>query len=125
MNKIRQILAFVRSLLDFLLNLGSHTPQKQPPHDTTDTPTEPTPPLSPTSACSPWPASSCWRHSPSCWTCGRRRWRLSGRYSRSRPPLARPLEPAGLGADTLGGAELAGKDMAPLGEKKTAESNSY
>ena len=29
MNKIRQILAFVRSLLDFLLNLGSHTPQKQ------------------------------------------------------------------------------------------------
>ena len=36
MNKIRQILAFVRSLLDFLLNLGSHTPQKQPPHDTTD-----------------------------------------------------------------------------------------
>ena len=39
MNKIRQILAFVRSLLDFLLNLGSHTPQKQPPHDTTDTPT--------------------------------------------------------------------------------------
>ena len=40
MNKIRQILAFVRSLLDFLLNLGSHTPQKQPPHDTTDTPTE-------------------------------------------------------------------------------------
>ena len=45
MNKIRQILAFVRSLLDFLLNLGSHTPQKQPPHDTTDTPTEPTPPF--------------------------------------------------------------------------------
>ena len=34
MNKIRQILAFVRSLLDFLLNLGSHTPQKQPPHHT-------------------------------------------------------------------------------------------
>ncbi|MCS2556394.1 hypothetical protein NXW63_03800 [Parabacteroides distasonis] len=67
MNKIRQILAFVRSLLDFLLNLGSHTPQKQPPHDTTDTPTEPTPPpFPPTSACSPWPASSCWRHSPSC-----------------------------------------------------------
>ena len=47
MNKIRQILAFVRSLLDFLLNLGSHTPQKQPPHDTTDTPTEPTPPFPP------------------------------------------------------------------------------
>ena len=36
MNKIRQILAFVRSLLDFLLNLGS-----------TDTPTEPTPPFPP------------------------------------------------------------------------------
>ena len=47
MNKIRQMLAFVRSLLDFLLNLGSHTPQKQPPHDTIDTPTEPTPPFPP------------------------------------------------------------------------------
>lgn len=47
MNKIRQILAFVRSLLDFLLNLGSHTPQKQPPHDTTDTPAKPTPPFPP------------------------------------------------------------------------------
>ena len=47
MNKIRQILAFVRNLLDFLLNLGSHTPQKQPPHDTTDNPTEPTPPFPP------------------------------------------------------------------------------
>ena len=45
MNKIRQILAFVRSLLDFLLNLGSHTPQKQPPHDTTELPRSPRPPF--------------------------------------------------------------------------------
>ncbi len=62
MNKIRQILAFVRSLLDFLLNLGSHAP-KQPPHDTTDTPTEPTPlPLPPARLGQPLPAggtSSC------------------------------------------------------------------
>ncbi|NBH87562.1 hypothetical protein D7V78_02080 [Parabacteroides distasonis] len=47
MNKIRQILAFVRILLGFLLNLGSNTPKKQPPHDTTDNPAGPTPPLPP------------------------------------------------------------------------------
>lgn len=105
MNKIRQILAFVRSLLDFLLNLGSHTPQKQPPHDTTDTPTEPTPPfppLPPARLGQPLPAGG------------------------TLPPAGHAGGGAGgYRGDTLGGAELAGKDMAPLGEKKTAESNSY
>lgn len=49
MNKIRQILDLIRSLLDFLLSLRSHTSKKQPPHDnTTDTPPErPTPPFPP------------------------------------------------------------------------------
>ena len=124
MNKIRQILAFVRSLLDFLLNLGSHTPQKQPPHDTTDTPTEPTPPFPHFRLLA---LASLFLLAALSLLLDMREAALAatGRYSRSRPPLARPLEPAGLGADTLGGAELAGKDMAPLGEKKTAESNSY
>lgn len=45
MNKIRQILAFVRSLLDFLLNLGSHTPQKQRPMTRPTLPRNPRPPF--------------------------------------------------------------------------------
>ena len=124
MNKIRQILAFVRSLLDFLLNLGSHTPQKQPHMTRPTLPRSPRPPF-PHFRLLALASLFLLAALSLLLTCGRRRWRLSGRYSRSRPPLARPLEPAGLGADTLGGAELAGKDMAPLGEKKTAESNSY
>lgn len=91
MNKIRQILAFVRNLLDFLLNLGSHTPQKQPPHDTTDNPTEPTPPfppLPPARLGQPLPAGG------------------------TLPPARHAGGGAGgYRGDTLGGAELAGKNI--------------